>query len=200
MIAYPEGEPTTPVFTPRCVAAFRMILTAVPSAKVVFSTTWRLDRYVDRLHEQWLAHGFPLSLAIDGTPDLRQDPSVLRRHQRGLEIKSWLDGNPLVSRWVALDDDRMAIEEVLDCGRCVFTNPGRGLTEEDAARAMAILMNAPQNSPKNLPSKSPRFERAPEEFRRQAKAQIKAGREQYLRMLSGQSLMSAPDTSERPED
>jgi hypothetical protein len=41
MIAYPEGEHTMPVFTPRCVAAFRMILAAFPSAKVVFSTTWR---------------------------------------------------------------------------------------------------------------------------------------------------------------
>ncbi len=139
MIAYPEGEPTTPVFTPRCVAAFRMILTAVPSAKVVFSTTWRLDRYVDRLHEQWLDHGFPLSLAIDGTPDLRQDPTVRRRHSRGLEIQRWLEASPGATRWVVLDDDRMAIEEVLNNDHCVFTNPARGLTVDDAARAIEIL-------------------------------------------------------------
>jgi len=134
------AEHTTPVFTPRCVAAFRMILAAVPSAKVVFSTTWRLPNYVNRLHEQWLAHGFPLSLAIDGTPDLRADPSVQRRQQRGLEIERLLEANPSATRWVVLDDDRMAIEEILDNDRCVFTNPARGLTDEDAEKAVAILL------------------------------------------------------------
>jgi len=145
MIAYPEGGSGNPVFTPRCVAAFRMILAAVPSAKVVFSTTWRLPNYVNRLHEQWLTHGFPLSLAIDGTPDLRQDPSVLRRHQRGLEIQRWLESNPSATRWVVLDDDRMAIEEILDNGRCVFTNPTRGLTDDDGKRGLEILMKRSSN-------------------------------------------------------
>ncbi len=200
LIAYPEGEPTPPVFLPRCVDALKSILTAVPSARVVFSSTWRLPHHVNRLHEQWLENGFPLSLAIDGTPDLRQDPSVIRRHQRGLEIQRWLEANPSAIRWVVIDDDRMAIEEVIDCGRCVFTNPARGLTEEDAARAMAILMNAPQDSPQNLPTKSPRFERAPEHLIREGKLQTEAGRKQYLESLSGQSPMSAPDTSVRPED
>jgi hypothetical protein len=139
LIAYPEGEPTTSVFTPRCVKAVRMILTAVPPARVVLSSTWRLPNHVNRLHEQWLEHGFPLSHAIDGTPDLRNDPSVPRRHQRGLEIKSWLDANPRVTRWVVLDDDRMAIEEVLPNERCVFTSPARGLSDEDAEKAVRIL-------------------------------------------------------------
>jgi hypothetical protein len=142
LIAYPEGEPTTSVFTQRCVKAVRMILTAIPSARVVFSSTWRLPHHVNRLHEQWLAHGFPLSLATDGTPDLRNDPLVLRRHQRGLEIKSWLDANPSVTRWVVLDDERMAIEEVLPNERCVFTSPARRLTDEDAEKAVGILMSS----------------------------------------------------------
>lgn len=139
MIAYPEGGSTNPVFTPRCVKAFRMILTSFPTAKVVFSTTWRLPNYVNRLHEQWLEHGFPLSLAMDGTPDLRNDPSVLRRHSRGLEIQRWLEGNLGTTRWVVLDDDRMAIEEILDNDRCVFTNPARVLTMGNAEAAIEIL-------------------------------------------------------------
>jgi hypothetical protein len=141
MIAYPEGGLTNPVFTPRCVEAFRMILTAFPSAKVVFSTTWRLPNNVKRLHQQWLEHGFPESLAIDGTPDLRQDPSVRRLHSRGLEIQRWLEVNPGAARWVVIDDDRMAIEEIIDNDRCVFTNPTCGLTDEDAERAAYILGN-----------------------------------------------------------
>jgi HAD domain in Swiss Army Knife RNA repair proteins len=148
MIAYPEDGSTNPGFTPRCVAAFRLILTAFPSAKVVFSTTWRLPNYVNRLHEQWLEQGFPLSLAMDGTPDLRENPFVQRRQQRGIEIQRWLKANSHVRRWVLLDDDRMAIEEVLDNGRCVFTDPTRGMTASDAEKAMAILTNAPHASPK----------------------------------------------------
>jgi hypothetical protein len=139
LIAYPEGGATGPVFTPRCVEAFKLILAAVPSAKVVFSTTWRLGRYVDRLHEQWLEHGFSVSLAIDGTPDLRHDSSVLRRHQRGLEIRAWLDAHPAVTQWAVIDDDRMGIEEVLDNDSCVFTKPEIGLTNLDAGAAVEIL-------------------------------------------------------------
>ncbi len=139
LIDQPEGEPTKPVFTPRCVEAFRMIVTAVPVAKVVFSTTWRLPPHVNRLHEQWLLHGFPPSLALAGTPDLRDDPTVSRRHRRGLEILAWLKANPDATRWVVLDDDRPAIEPILGLHQCVFTNPERGLTSDDALRAVGIL-------------------------------------------------------------
>jgi hypothetical protein len=120
---------------------------------VVFSTTWRLPNYVNLLHGQWLEHGFSLSLATDGTPDLRNDPSVIRRHSRGLEIQRWLEANPSASRWVVIDDERMAIEEILDNGRGVFTDPTRGLTEQDAEKAMAILMNAPRSF-SGVPSRS----------------------------------------------
>lgn len=139
LIAYPEGEPTPPAFTPRCVAAFKMILEAAPSAKIVFSSTWRLPVFVNRLHEQWAEHGFPESLAIDGTPDLREESDVSRLHRRGLEIRVWLEANPHVTRWVVLDDDRMAIEDVIDERRCVFTNPHAGLTMADAEGAIRIL-------------------------------------------------------------
>ena len=47
-------------------------------------------------------------------------------------------------------------------------------------------MNEPQAAPKNLPTKSPRFERAPEAFRKQAKAQTEAVRRQYLESMLGQ--------------
>jgi hypothetical protein len=115
------------------------ILAAVPEAKVVFSTTWRLPRHVNRLHEQWTAHGFPENLAIDATPDLREDSNVSRLYRRGLEIRAWLDAHPEVSRWVVIDDERLAIESILDQRRCVFTNPSRGLTADEAERAIGIL-------------------------------------------------------------
>ncbi len=80
-----------------------------------------------------------MSLAVDGTPNFRQDPSARRLHSRALEIQRWLEANPSVTRWVVIDDDRMAIEEILDNDRCVFTNPTRGLTTSNAETAIEIL-------------------------------------------------------------
>ncbi|NQX03075.1 hypothetical protein HQ447_20635 [bacterium] len=107
MIAYPEGEHTTPVFAPRCVAAFRMILAAVPSAKVVFSTTWRLPNYVNRLHEQWLAHGSPwISPSMerrtsDKIPQSAADtPAALRFSGGWMPIPARLVGSPwMTTAW-----------------------------------------------------------------------------------------------------
>lgn len=139
LIAYPEDSHGPQQFTPRCVIAFKSILTAVPNARVVLSSTWRLPRHVNRLHEQWIENGFPVSLAWDGTPDTREDPNVSPLYRRGLEIKAWLDANQDVSRWVVIDDERLAIESILDNDRCVFTDPRRGLTDEGAERAIQIL-------------------------------------------------------------
>jgi hypothetical protein len=134
-----QDAPATTQFHLACVEVFRSVLVAVPGVRVVFSTTWRLPQHVKRLHEQWTAHGFPLALAMDGTPDLRGDVTVSRLHRRGLEIRAWLDAHPAVDRWVVLDDERMGIEPILGDARCVFTNPARGLTADDAERAVGIL-------------------------------------------------------------
>jgi hypothetical protein len=134
LVAYPEGEHTPPQFTPRCVEAFRLIVEALQRLGVVFSSTWRLPKHVNRLHEQWTAAGLPEALAIDGTPSL---PRGL--DQRGQEIAAWLEMRPDVTRWAVLDDDQPAIERVLDPARCVFTDPARGLTAEDAERVVGVL-------------------------------------------------------------
>jgi len=139
LIAYPEGEHTPPQFTSRCVEAFKSILEGVPRVRVVLSSTWRLPQHVNQLHGQWLKNGFPVSLAWEATPDTRGEPEVSRFHRRGLEIKAWLEAHPDMHRWVVLDDERMAIEPILGSERCVFTNPARGLTAEDAERAIEIL-------------------------------------------------------------
>lgn len=143
-VLVPTGDdiPTYPVFLPRCVDALKSVLAAVPTAKVVFSSTWRLPAHVSRLHAQWKEHDFPESLAMDGTPDLRDHADVPRLHRRGLEIQRWLSAHPEVSRWVVIDDDRSAIEGVLDGSRCLFTVPDRGMTLDDAERAVAILQGA----------------------------------------------------------
>ena len=119
--------------------AFKSILEGVPRVRVILSSTWRLPQHVNQLHGQWLKNGFPVSLAWEATPDTRGEPEVSRFHRRGLEIKAWLEAHPDMHRWVVLDDERMAIEPILGSERCVFTNPARGLTAEDAERAIEIL-------------------------------------------------------------
>lgn len=139
LVPYAPDTPSCHQFYPRCVEALKSILVAVPGARVVFSTTWRLPQHVNALHEQWTAHGFPKGLAIDGTPDLREDASLPRMYRRGYEIRSWLDTHPDVTRWVVIDDERSGIEPVLGADQSVFTNPARGLTAADAERAVGIL-------------------------------------------------------------
>ncbi len=139
LVAYPEGEHTAPQFTPRCVEALKSIIASVPRLTIVFSTTWRLPLHVNRLHEQWTFHGLPIDIAWDGTPDLRDDPAVPLRLRRGWEIRAWLTAHPAVTRWCVIDDDRMAIEEVVDTIRCIFPNPQRGLTGDLAEVAVSIL-------------------------------------------------------------
>ena len=139
LIAYPEGEPTPPMFTPRCVEAFKTVLEAVPKARIVFSTTWRYPKHINGLHEQWLAHGFPVSLAWDGTPDTRENPGVPRFSRRGAEIRMWLDAHPEITNYVVIDDDIMSTEPIMGRTRCVYTNPATGMTLRDAEKAIGIL-------------------------------------------------------------
>ncbi len=143
LVPFGDNVPMYPVFLPRCVDSLKSIFAAVPTARVVFSSTWRLPAHVNRLHEQWAEHGFPESLAMDGTPDLRGEPDVSRLHRRGLEILAWLNTHPDVKQWVVIDDERSAIEATLDCERCVFTEPGRGLTADDVEAAIQILERHP---------------------------------------------------------
>ncbi|MCW1924479.1 HAD domain-containing protein [Luteolibacter arcticus] len=139
LIAFPEGEPTAPQFTPQCVEALKVVIAAVPRLQIVFSTTWRLGEHVNRLHSEWLAHRLPIAITRDGTPDTREDPSVPRIHRRGREIEAWLAAHPGVSRWAVIDDDRLAIEPILSATRCVFTDPARGMDTGHAERLIAIL-------------------------------------------------------------
>jgi hypothetical protein len=139
LVAYPEDVPTAPQFTPRCFEALKSILLAVPRLEIVFSTTWRLPQHVNRLHAEWTAHGLPVGITRDGTPDTLEDPSVPMIHRRGIEITRWLESNPQIINWAVLDDDRWAIEPLIGCSRCVYTDPRVGLTEGGAEQVIGIL-------------------------------------------------------------
>ena len=62
---------------------------------------------------------------------------------------------PDVTRWLVLDDDRAWIERVIGPVRCVFTDPRRGLTAENAERVVALATAEPQFSEDQLKSRFP---------------------------------------------
>jgi hypothetical protein len=139
LIAFPEGEPTAHQFTPRCVAELKTVIAALPGLRVVFSTSWRLGKHVNRLQDQWLANGLPVEITRDGTPELQPDPTVPRFHLRGRGIQAWLENHPEITRWAVIDDDRWAIEPILQADRCVFTDASRGMEEKHSRAIIDIL-------------------------------------------------------------
>ena len=62
-------------------------------AKVVLSSSWRYKRNAQYLKELLLQY----NIFTDSTPFLK--------NERGLEIKKWLENNPIVEDYVILDDE-----------------------------------------------------------------------------------------------
>ena len=99
-------------------------------AKIVVSSTWRLGRRSVFFREiSKVAFGRALPV-IDITPVINEIGSI-----RGDEVNQWLEGAPMVERWVCLDDDG----DFHPNNNLVQTNMEVGLTMEDARRAIEIL-------------------------------------------------------------
>lgn len=108
-------------------------IVAATGAKIVLSSDWRYDREDPllngdflELRERLAKHGLTF---YDFTPEIDWD-------SRGLEIQTWLDAHPQVSRFVILDD-RDDMEP--NMGHLIQTTMRHGLTERLAERAIAFL-------------------------------------------------------------
>ena len=82
-------------------------------AEIVVTSTWRLLSTVDEMREYYAQQGI-IKIPIGFTPNL---------HNRTLEIETYLSENPNITNWVAVDDDRLNVENF------VLTNFKTGLTE-----------------------------------------------------------------------
>mmetsp|Transcript_32283 Transcript_32283/g.92961 ORF Transcript_32283/g.92961 Transcript_32283/m.92961 type:complete len:177 (+) Transcript_32283:255-785(+) len=85
-------------------------------------------------------------------PELqRSDPAIVWCERRAREIAAWLKQHTEVTSWVAVDDldfnwadsVRASGTPLMKC-RSVLTDPKRCLTEEDAEKAVKILLNPPR--------------------------------------------------------
>lgn len=117
------------------------------NAKIVISSTWRRSHSVEAFIKMFEVYGWVNAPIIDLTPkdeDLSQENLIPFRKMsdysyptRGYEIEFWLKCNPC-DNYVILDDSSDMTDEQ-KASHFVRTNPGIGLTEEDADLAIQIL-------------------------------------------------------------
>lgn len=127
---------------PACVARLNRIVSET-GAKVVLSSSWRHAHTFETVDGFLCARGFASHL-IDATPTINEKGMC-----RGDEIKLWLDTNAPGARFTILDD-------VAQMGSLtpwlINTNLLVGLTDEDATRAIEMLMS--ENDVVSVPSGS----------------------------------------------
>lgn len=93
--------------------------------EVVLSSTWRLwEESRNEVRKQVIKF-------IDCTPSLKE------HHERGYEIKAWLDEHPEVIRYAILDDDSDMLPEQKD--NFFQTSWEHGITEDIAKRVTEHL-------------------------------------------------------------
>ena len=115
---------------PACVARAQRVCD-VTGAKVVISSDWRRQGDIARLRAILVRNGLTAEV-IDVTPV--DGVHFGLEISRESEIKAWLDTHPEVTRWVAIDDMTLALDD-----RLVNTSEEVGLTDADADLAIERL-------------------------------------------------------------
>ncbi len=99
-------------------------------AKVVISSSWRLDHSIEELQSFLSNFGF-IGEIIDRTPAF-----TFKGKRRGDEINFWLNNNEPVESFVIIDDSS-DMTNLMD--HLVQTSFETGITEENAQEAIRIL-------------------------------------------------------------
>ena len=121
-------------FCPICTSNMELLIEKVPEAKIVVSSTWRLNNTVDDLKK--ILKPFPTvaNRIIGVTP---RGEYKNGRIMRGEEIKTWLEHHPEVENYVIIDDDSDMLPEQLD--NFVHTSNMHGFLYGDMLKATNIL-------------------------------------------------------------
>lgn len=130
----PLKDDLGPYFDPEPVANLRAIIDAT-DASIVVTSSWK-NKGLSTLQTLWTCRNMPGTL-LDVTPIVMAGFMF----NRGMEINQWLYSNtqsdPDTCRYVILDDALDFLPEQRPY--LINTNPGCGLTAQDAAQAIAIL-------------------------------------------------------------
>lgn len=126
---------------PAAMARLNRIVTET-DCLVVISSSWRVVYSLCRLERMFRRRGYEHRL-FGTTPRIWLDTDDRSHRERGSEIKTWLDWVDSVNgrgdRYgvFAIVDDDSDMGDLM--GRLVQTNNEVGLTDEDAARLIALL-------------------------------------------------------------
>jgi hypothetical protein len=113
-------------------------------ARIVLTSDWRRYHGLQRCAEVLCAHGLGTEI-VDATPNLENrrtvheedfDATTYFERLRRSEIEAWMQSRDVES-FVVIDD--LAVFE-RDHPNMILTNATAGLTAEDAARAIAVLL------------------------------------------------------------
>jgi hypothetical protein len=127
-----EGRPSVPYAAAKeCIEPLNAIFDAHSDARLVISSTWRLDNNLKRITHIFEAWGIRIPIL---TPTWKT-PRLIAQ-SRGKEIQAWMDEHGVPESFVILDDDS-DMEHLSD--RLVLTKFEVGLTMPDATRAIGIL-------------------------------------------------------------
>jgi len=111
-------------------------------AKIVLSTSWRIDSGLESLRAELAASGIDGSWLLGATPDLDGD-------ERWLEIHAWMEEHGFAPESVVIVEDFYEMGPL--AARTVMTDAGRGL-DEAAASAIVSLFDGSAEIAKRQPS------------------------------------------------
>jgi hypothetical protein len=125
-------------FDPKNIAVLNDLLSKVPEAKIVVSSSWRYGMAVDTLKKLLETLGVPAGKVVDKTPHSTsaEKNGLWISSTRGEEIKVWLTAHPEVQHFVILDDDR---DMAPFMRHLVLTDRQKGLQSFDVPYAQKIL-------------------------------------------------------------
>lgn len=144
---FPDPE-KDPKLDPVAVNILRKLVRET-EAKIVVSSSWRLGSTVDELRAifvNWYkVWEDAADIIIDMTPDLWKKTPYTKGKQvlRGQEVDAWLEAHPEVDAYVIFDDNSDFLPH--QSSRFIQTDPNVGLTFDDYQRALAILLNIPED-------------------------------------------------------
>lgn len=134
-----------PMFDPKAVQNLQKILDAVPDARTVIESSWKLEG-LQWIKDMWSSRKLPGNIC-DITPDyffdltnvdLESIEDLRKLAGKGNEIRQWLAENePEGCCYVILDDMPDFLPEQDE--HVILTNPVTGLTAENADQAIRIL-------------------------------------------------------------
>ena len=141
----PTEDGFGPVFDPEAVENLSLILSAVPGAKIIITSSWKWEG-LEKMKRLWAKRGLPgtlLDIAPDFIPNFEDEDfeKILQGELpvgRGADIKAWLEANAQEgAQYVILDDlpDFFPDQQP----HYIETDPRVGITLEDAMKAIAIL-------------------------------------------------------------